>query len=42
MILFLLALIALIAVFPVRDTSVYNRFCKEECWSKRHPCCRAV
>lgn len=42
MILFLLALLVLIAVFPGRDTSAYDRFCKAECWSMRKPCCRAV
>jgi hypothetical protein len=42
MIVFLLLLLVLIAVFPGRNTSTYEEFCKAECWSMRKPCCRSV
>jgi hypothetical protein len=42
MILFLLLFLVLIAVFPGRDNTAYDDFCKAECWSRRKPCCRAV
>jgi hypothetical protein len=42
MVVFLLLLLVSIAVFPGRDTSAYEAYCKAECWSMRKPCCRAV
>lgn len=42
MILFLLALLVLIAVIPGKNTAAYEEYCKAECWSMRKPCCKSV
>ncbi len=41
MLVFLLPILALVVLFPGRNTAAYDEFCRMECWSRRKPCCRA-
>ena len=28
-----------LTLFPYENTSVYDEYCRNECWSLRKPCC---